>query len=175
MSEAQFDPSKLVLLNGAEAAAVSAAVWRCYSSVFDDSQGYEAWNREMFTRHAQRDGFRLVIAAEDDTVLGFSWGYIGKPGQYWTDLATRSLPAHIAEEWVGDHFEFVELGVLSSNRRAGTGRALHDALLDGVTGRCLLSTTTDSSDAAVKLYERSGWRRLGLLSPDVQVMGLRRA
>lgn len=154
---------------------MSAAVWRCYSSVFDDSPDYDTWNREMFTRHSQRDGFRLAIAAEGDTVLGFSWGYTGRPGQYWTDLVNLSLPAHIADEWVGGHFEFVELGVLSSERGAGIGRALHDALLDGVTGRCLLSTTTDAADAAVRLYERSGWRGLGLLSPDVQVMGLKRA
>lgn len=171
MSESQSDGSSLVVLDGTEAASVSVAVWRCYSSVFHDGQDYEIWNREMFTRHSQRDGFRLVIAADRDTVRGFSWGYIGQPGQYWTDLANRTLPPDVAEEWVGGHFEFVELGVLPVNRGAGTGRALHDALLDGITGRCLLSTTTNSADAAVKLYERSGWRRLGLLSPDVQVMG----
>ena len=56
-------------------------------------------------------------------------------------------------------------------RRHGLGRRLHDTLLDGVGRKALLSTTDNPADPAVRLYLGSGWRRLGVLNPDRQVMG----
>ena len=45
-------------------------------------------------------------------------------------------------------------------------------MLDGITRRCLLSTADDPADPAVRLYLGRGWRRLGLLRPGTQVLGL---
>lgn len=124
----------------------------------------------MFTRHAMRDGYRLVLATQGATVAGFSWGYIGERGQYWAELVARELPG-VASEWVGGHFEFVTLGGAPKYRRGGLGRQLHDTLLDGVSQRALLSTTSNPADPAVRLYLSGGWRKLGILKPDRQVMG----
>ena len=61
---------------------------------------------------------------------------------------------------------------MPGHRRNALGQALHDRLLDGVKRRCLLNTSDDPEDASVRLYNRSGWRKLGTLMPGVQVMGL---
>ncbi|MBO9625810.1 MAG: GNAT family N-acetyltransferase [Microbacterium sp.] len=146
-------------------------VWECYREVFSDAEDFDGWLAGMFDRHARREGHRLVVASVDDEIIGFAWGYVGEFGQYWTDLAASALPEPVSAAWLGGHFEFVELGVRPKLRGAGVGRALHDALLDGVDRRALLSTADDDADPAVQLYLRSGWRRLGALSTGVQVMG----
>ncbi|WP_067243374.1 GNAT family N-acetyltransferase [Microbacterium resistens] len=147
------------------------SIWDCYRTVFGDAPDYSIWVEETLRRHARRDGFRLVSATDGATVAGFAWGYIGSRGQYWTDLAAGALSPDVAATWLGGHFEFVELGVAPERRRHGLGQALHDALLQGVDRPCLLSTIDEPSDPAVRLYVRSGWRRLGVLTPGRQIMG----
>jgi ribosomal protein S18 acetylase RimI-like enzyme len=156
----------------AEAEPLAAAVWPCYQEVFGDFDDYDTWRTDLFDRHRTRAGYRLVTATDESGVVGFSWGYVGERGQYWSDLVCEVLPPELTAEWVGGHFEFVELAVRASQRGQGLGRALHDKLLESVTGHCLLSTADDRSDPAVRLYESAGWRKLGLLRPGVQVMGL---
>jgi ribosomal protein S18 acetylase RimI-like enzyme len=84
-----------------------------------------------------------------------------------------ALPPPVADQWIGGHFEFVELAVLPAFRGRGVGSRLHDVLLEGVPAeRALLSTDAHDS-AAVRLYASRGWKSLGRLSDDVQVMGLK--
>ena len=147
-------------------------IWPCYDEVFGDFDDFGTWRDDMFGRHATRSGYRLVVATEGTAIAGFSWGYVGERGQYWSDLVADALPRSVAEEWVGGHFEFVELAVAPKYRCHGLGRRLHDTLLDGISQRALLSTTDDPADAAVRLYLGSGWRKLGDLRPGTQVMGL---
>jgi ribosomal protein S18 acetylase RimI-like enzyme len=161
------------LLHGQEAAGgLADRVWPCYQAAFGDFTDLATWRRDLFDRHAARDGYRLAVAEDGDVVAGFAWGYIGQRGQYWTDLVCEVLPRDVTDAWVGGHFEFVELAVLPGHRRRGLGLRLHDALLTGVSLRCLLSTADDPADPAVQLYRRQGWRRLGVLHPGFQVMGL---
>ena len=157
--------------NSTSAIELAHRVWPCYDEVFGDFDDFQTWSDDLFTRHATRNGYRLIVASEGEAVAGFSWGYIGERGQYWTDLVCDALPATVTDEWVGGHFEFVELAVAPKYRRRGLGRRLHDALLDGVPQQALLSTTDDLADPAVQLYLSSGWRKLGLLRPGTQVMG----
>lgn len=161
------------LLTGSDALPLASSVWRCYDEVFGDIADYATWRSDLFERHAGRDGYRLAVAVDGDRVLGFAWGCVGQRGQYWSDLVSDALPREVVAQWVGGHFEFVELAVVPGRRGNGLGQALHDRLLDGVKRRCLLSTSDDTDDAAVRLYTRSGWRRLGTLRPGVRVMGLR--
>ncbi len=163
------------VLTGGEALALADRVWPCYDQVFGDYSDLATWRSDLFERHAGRDGYRLAVHANGDLVTGFAWGYVGQRGQYWADLVHDALPRGLAETWVGGHFEFVELAVLPGHRRGGLGQALHDRLLDGVHRRCLLGTSDDPGDPAVRLYARSGWTKLGVLRPGVQVMGLDRA
>jgi ribosomal protein S18 acetylase RimI-like enzyme len=165
-------PAVEIELHGAgTAAALAEQVWLCYREVFSDFEDVDSWRRNLFDRHAARDGYRLAAALDGLTVAGFSWGYVGQRGQYWTDLVCAALPASLTDQWVGGHFEFVELAVSPGYRRDGIGRRLHDTLLAGISRRCLLSTADDPADVAVRLYASRGWRKLGNLRPGVQVMG----
>lgn len=104
-------------------------------------------------------------------MVGFSWGYTGELGQFWSDFVLDQLGPPI-EDWVGGHFEFVELAVLSDVRGQGIGGRLHDILLSGLPHRrALLGTEDEPSSPAVRLYAGRGWRRLGKQSPTDQVMG----
>nr|WP_281358916.1 GNAT family N-acetyltransferase [Flexivirga aerilata] len=150
---------------------MAPAVFRLYDEVFGDAESFESWREQMFDRHRARDGFRLATATADTALAGFAWGYVGQRGQFWSDLVERTLPPEATSGWIGDHFEFVELAVDPGHRGGGLGRRLHDALLDGLTGRALLGTTSDPADPAVRLYRSAGWRTLGLLDPARQVMG----
>lgn len=164
-------PELIHVLDGDAAGAYAEPVFALYETVFADLPDENTWREQMYDRHRSRDGFRLVLALDDDLVLGFAWGYRGARGQYWPDLVARTLPA-VGAEWVGDHFEFVELAVQPAARQQGIGRRLHDALLNGLTGRALLGTSVDDADPAVRLYRSRGWRTLGLLDADHQVMGI---
>lgn len=95
-------------------------IWPCYDEVFGDFDDFETWHADMFARHATRNGYRLVVATQGTAVAGFSWGYIGERGQYWADLVVGALPGRVADEWVGAHFEFVELPSHRSTGAAGS-------------------------------------------------------
>lgn len=146
-------------------------IWPCYRAVFGDFDDRETWRHDLFSRHAARGGYRLAVATDGSTTAGFAWGYVGERGQYWPDLVCNVLPTEVTDDWVGGHFEFVELAVLPDYRRRGVGSRLHDVLLTDVRQKCLLSTANDPDDPAVRLYLRRGWQRLGDLSPGFQVMG----
>jgi ribosomal protein S18 acetylase RimI-like enzyme len=166
------DPAVDIRLHERDAAeGLADLIWPCYRAVFGDFDEQGTWRRDLFGRHAARAGYRLAVAFDGSTVAGFAWGYIGQRGQYWTDLVCDALPGEVARDWVGGHFEFVELAVLPGYRRCGIGSRLHDALLAGVSRQCLLSTADDPADPAVRLYLSRGWQRLGTLRPGVQVMG----
>jgi GNAT superfamily N-acetyltransferase len=151
----------------------AAAVFAVYDAVFGDVPDEAEWRSSTYDKHIARDGFRLVAALEGDTLVGFAYGYVGARGQYWPDRVAEVLGERVAGDWLGGHFEFVELAVLPSQRGRGLGAALHDALLLGAPGnRAMLSTADDPADPAVRLYASRGWRKLGNLTPDVQVMGL---
>lgn len=167
-------PPHVTLLAADDALTLAARVWRCYDQTFGDFADFATWRSELFERHAGREDFRLAAAISDDEITGFAWGYVGQRGQYWSDLVHDALPADVVTRWVGGHFELVELAVLPGRRRSGLGQQLHDRLLDGIARPCLLSTNDDPDDPAVRLYTRAGWKRLGLLRPGVQVMGLDR-
>ncbi|MFI5707490.1 GNAT family N-acetyltransferase [Kribbella sp. NPDC051620] len=154
-----------------DASDLAHEIWPIYQEVFGDFDTFDHWRTDLYDRHATRDGYRLVTAVDGPGVVGFGWGYTGQRGQYWSDLVCEALPAAITDEWVGGHFEFVELAVLPAYRGRGVGRALHDKLLESVTSRCLLSTTDSPDDPAVRLYLSAGWWKLGVLRPGVQVMG----
>lgn len=165
----------IAVATGQEAAALAASIWPCYDAVFGDVADYATWQADLFERHASRDGYRLVTAFAGDRAVGFAWGYVGQRGQYWSDRVADALPPDVVDRWVGGHFEVVELAVLAEHRGQGLGGSLHDRLLEGVGRRCLLGTSDDPHDPAVRLYLRRGWQALGTLQPGVQVMGLARA
>jgi ribosomal protein S18 acetylase RimI-like enzyme len=154
-----------------EAKERAAEVWRVYEVVFADLGSEQEWRETTYEPHCARRGFRFAAALDSDRLVGFAYGYIGDLGQYWPDRVASALSDDIVAEWVGGHFEFVELAVLADYRRLGLGGALHDALMSDLdVYRALLSTDADDTPA-VLLYRSRGWTSLGILEPGVQVMG----
>jgi ribosomal protein S18 acetylase RimI-like enzyme len=143
-----------------------------YDEVFGDVSDLAAWRVGAFDRHCARAGFRLTAAVSDAKgVIGFAYGYVGERGQWWPDQVTAALPAEVAEVWVGGHFEFVELGVLTAFRGQGIGGRLHDQLMAGTEQRRALLGTDDADSPAVALYTSRGWRKLGNLTADTAILG----
>lgn len=137
-------------------------LWPVYDAVFADQPDAATWRAEVWDRHVARAGFRLARAYDGGALVGFAYGYTGEAGQWWTDHAREVLPAHVADAWLGGHFEVVTLGVLPAARRAGTGRALMASLLDALPHeRLLLMTTSDPVDPGRRLYAATGWQVLG--------------
>ena len=165
-------------VHDAQAAAGHAdEVWRVYDAVFGDFPTRAAWQEELWERHRCRDGYRLAtaydVSGDGASLLGFGWCYVGERGQFWPDLVVGTLPREVTDEWVGGHLEVVELATAPDARGRGVGGHLHDLMVgDRGPRRALLGTSTDDDDPAVRLYRSRGWRTLGLLSADVQVMGL---
>jgi GNAT superfamily N-acetyltransferase len=150
-------------------------VWPVYDSVFGDVPDVATWREAVWDRHRVREGFRLARAYGDETLIGFAYGYTGRPGQWWTDNAQTVLEPEVAAAWLGGHFELVSIGVLPDARRDGVGRGLLRVLLEGLPHeRLLLMTTSDAADPARRLYASEGWEVLGPgTGPGTVIMGKR--
>jgi GNAT superfamily N-acetyltransferase len=130
----------------------------------EDAAAAERFGNEQLPLHSERDGFKLVAARADDRIVGFAFGFTGQRGQWWSDRLVETAPAEIVEEWVGGHFEFVELAVEVEWQGRGVGSALHDALMTNLRHeKALLSTYADDRTAP-RLYRRKGWQ---VLVPDL--------
>lgn len=140
----------------------------------EPAEAAQRFRAEQLPRHAQRDGFRCVVARLDERMIGFAYGYTGERGQFWSDWVAGRVPAEIAGEWIGGHFEFVELAVDPDEQGRGVGGALHDALLAGLPhARALLSTYRDDRPAP-RLYRGRGWELLVAgLDDNSDLYGLR--
>lgn len=161
----------VVTLSGAEAAGLDPEILDVWRGAFGDAADAEEWRSSVWDRHRSRAGFRLVTARDGERMLGFAWGYIGERGQYWSDFISREV-GRGGDDWIGGHFEFVELAVMPDARGRGIGCRLHDALLaDLPHERALLSTSARSDDPAVRLYSSRGWVTLATYGEDRQVMG----
>lgn len=162
-------------------AARSASEYRdrildLWPTAFGPVADEDDWRDRFWEQHRGREGFRLVTAVPEGQgagadLLGFGWGYVGERGQWWADRVHTAL-GESGEEWVGGHFEVVELAVRPAERGRGLGGALLDALLEGAApARALLQTDADPTRAAHRLYTARGWEVLGTLPDGKAVMG----
>ena len=100
------------------------------------------------------------MAWRDEELVGFAYGYTGRFGHWWSDHIAERTSAEIVREWLGGHFEFVEIAVKPDDQGRGIGSALHDALLSGLPHERAMLTTYADDRPAVRLYRRKGWRLL---------------
>jgi ribosomal protein S18 acetylase RimI-like enzyme len=133
-----------------------------YSAAFaeppysDPDRGEEIRTR-MRETHSVREGFRAFCAlVAPREVAGMVYGYHGAPGQWWHDTVAAAIPRSVAQEWLSDSYEVVEVAVAPQCQGAGIGSALIHRLLEGRPEKtAVLSTRTDSR--AHNLYRRLGF------------------
>lgn len=134
-------------------------IWLAAMQRAPDHPRAQTWG-EILERHTARNGFRCRVAFERGTPLGFSYGYTGAPGQWWTDLVAAALEEAARERWIGGHFELVELHVHPNAQGRGIGGRLHDAILEDLPHRTALLSTQRGPTAAYALYRKRGWETL---------------
>jgi len=160
----------ITVLDRDSALAIAHELGEVYAAAFG-APGYDEDNAdatmfatEMLPKHSARDDFKLVAAEQGGRVVGFAYGFTGRRGQWWADRVADAVGPDLAAEWIGGHFEVVELAVLPDAQRQGIGTALMQELMrDLPNARALLTTYADDRPAP-RLYRRLGWR---LLVPDL--------
>jgi ribosomal protein S18 acetylase RimI-like enzyme len=130
-------------------------------AVYGVAMGYAAevveLRRGFIAAHTQRAGFRAVATLHENQLVGFGYGYHGKPGQWWHEQVRAGLSPEVYDKWLGDCFELVELHVLPGAQGHGLGQAQLLALLDGVTRRTVVLSTPEGESRAWRLYRRMGF------------------
>lgn len=172
----------LQVLGGAEAMQVADEVVEAYRAAFtapgydETEEQVERFATDMLPAHAGREAFRLVLLREAGVVRGFCYGFTGQHGMWRTERVKQTAPPEAAPllgQWLGGHFDVVELAVDPAAQGRGFGRSLMEALLlDLPHERALLSTYADGRPAP-RLYARLGWQLLvrGVLDGDSDLWG----
>jgi GNAT superfamily N-acetyltransferase len=134
-------------------------------SVYGQAMGYQpellATRRGYMASHVHRRAFRAIASLDDDdTLLGFGYGYASEPGQWWHDQVRGAVPRNLRDHWLGDCFEVVELHVQPSAQGHGLGAAQLRGLLAMATAKTTLLSTPEAPEAtsrAWRLYRRFGY------------------
>jgi broad specificity phosphatase PhoE/GNAT superfamily N-acetyltransferase len=160
------DVPELSVLDGPATLAAEEVLTPVHRAAFtapgydESEEAVSRFRREQLPAHAARPGFRCTTLLLAGTVAGFAYGYTGRRGQWWTDTVAARVPAALADEWLGGHFELVEVAVAPEHQGRGFGAALVDHLLLGLPHDRALLTTYDDERPAPRLYRRLGWDRL---------------
>jgi GNAT superfamily N-acetyltransferase len=140
-----------------------AEVYRSAFSIFSDGPTEDevrAFSQDTIPRHAEREGFRFVAALDDDSLVGFIYGYHGRRGEWWENWILERLPQAIFDEWFENQFDLTEFCVRSERHGEGIGSLLYNALFDDVAAtsyeRAVL-TTRRLNNPARGFYLRRGW------------------
>jgi ribosomal protein S18 acetylase RimI-like enzyme len=117
-------------------------------------------------QHTERPGFRAVGAFTEvqdgdssagEQLVGFGYGYVVAPGQWWHDQVRAALDRRTAKKWLPDAFEVCELHVHPEHQSRGLGRRLLHALVADLPNPAALLSTPDSDTKAFRLYHADGF------------------
>ena len=117
-------------------------------------------------QHTERPGFRAVGAfaatgvggdATAEELVGFGYGYLVAPGQWWHDQVRAALDRRTAKRWLPGAFEVCELHVHPEHQSRGLGRQLLHALVADLPHPAALLSTPDADTKAFRLYHADGF------------------
>ncbi|MGN6791928.1 MAG: GNAT family N-acetyltransferase [Streptosporangiaceae bacterium] len=142
-----------------------------YSDAMDADAALLPGRRELMRRHATYPDFKaLQVRAHgypvDDprSVLGFSYGFRGEPGQWWYDAVSaalcRTIGPALTAGWLADCVEVAEVHVRTEQQRQGIGTRMLTALTAGRPERTAMLSTPDRETTARRLYRRMGFTDL---------------
>jgi ribosomal protein S18 acetylase RimI-like enzyme len=108
--------------------------------------------------HVHLKGFACRAAVlDDDTLVGFGYGYTTARGQWWHDLVRRALTQETAAQWLDGAFELSELHIIPDYQGHGVGRDLLIQLADAIPHPTMLLSTPDADTRAFRLYQSLGF------------------
>jgi GNAT superfamily N-acetyltransferase len=114
--------------------------------------------REIMAAHVHRSGLAAALASDEAAgIVGFCYGYHGRPGDWWHDVVARAVGRREAREWLSDSFELAELHVLPSHHGQGLGRRLLTSVLELAGGTTAVLSTHDRESPARQLYRSVGF------------------
>jgi ribosomal protein S18 acetylase RimI-like enzyme len=132
-----------------------------YAEAMDYPPDLVLARRGFVSAHTHHHGFRAVATvADDDRLLGFGYGYLSAPGQWWHEQVRAGLREPVYRGWLSHCFELVELHVRPEAQGRGLGAHQLTALLDGATEDTVLLSTPEAPEAesrAWRLYRRMGF------------------
>jgi ribosomal protein S18 acetylase RimI-like enzyme len=111
----------------------------------------------IMARHFGYPGFRAVVAEDGDRLLGFSYGYVSAPGQWWNGEVRRAIGEQRALAVLDGALELAELHVDPPVQRRGLGRALLYAVTSGAAEANAVLTTEATNARARALYRSAGF------------------
>jgi len=134
-------------------------------SVFGEAMDYDRQALEVrrgyVSTHLRRPRFRAVATLDDDeTLMGFGYGYHSEPGQWWHDQVRAALPKADRQGWLPSCFEIVEMHVRPAVQGRGLGEAQLRELLAQVDDQAALLSTPEADERtsrAWRLYRRTGF------------------
>jgi ribosomal protein S18 acetylase RimI-like enzyme len=105
--------------------------------------------------------FGMVTAWDDDTLVGFAYGYARGSDSRWWERLLAPVADEVTREWDGRTFLVIDMGVARARQGEGIGKRLLDTLLAARTEeRASLSVVPDN-DSAHGFYRHLGWRHIG--------------
>ncbi|WP_409469384.1 GNAT family N-acetyltransferase [Streptomyces sp. HC307] len=117
---------------------------------------------------AQRPGMRLVLARDEEDVVGFTYGYYLAPDtRWWKNLQDVTLPDDFTREDGRRTFVIIELAVRKPWRRRGIAAELHARLLEGLGAERITLTMRPEPEAAPaqSAYAAWGYQNVGVSHP----------
>lgn len=116
-----------------------------------------AQRRNIIAGHLDRDEFVAVTALHSRDLIGFGYGYAGRPGDWWHDVVSAALDRGAAKRWMNDDFEVAELHVHPQGQGRGLGRQILQMLLDNSASQTVVLSTHDWESPARALYRSFGF------------------
>jgi ribosomal protein S18 acetylase RimI-like enzyme len=148
-----------VLTTGEFAVLVTTAA-QIYGEAMHRPPELVVQRREIMASHLSRQGLVAVGAQDKEQLVGFGYGYRGRPGEWWHDIVADALGRSLAKRWLTDSFELAELHVHPDKQGTGIGRQILELLLDNVDGRAVVLSTHDRESPARALYRSVGFEDL---------------
>ena len=128
-----------------------------YGAAMQRTPDLVAQRRDIMAGHVDRQGFVAAAAIDGTRLVGFGYGYRGRPGEWWHDVVAGALGREQSRQWLSDAFELAELHVDPSHQGNGVGRRLLQAVLDEAGSRTVVLSTHDRESVARALYRSVGF------------------
>ena len=152
------EPSLDIRLIGAsEFTRLVAAAADVYGAAMQRPPDLVVQRRDIMAGHVDRHGFVAAVAMADDQLVGFGYGYHGRPGEWWHDVVRAALGREAGSVWLSDAFELAELHVEPGHQGGGVGRRLLGSVLGAATESTVVLSTHDRETVARSLYRSVGF------------------